>query len=908
MDLIVSKLRSTVSTTVSNINNILPGNPVTRDYEITGHKASGGPGLSWKIYSGFKKSTKEEASIFVLEKKILDKYSRRDKELVLDILRKGVSQLTKIRHPSILTVQHPLEESRDSLAFATEPVLASLANLYGQYDNIESPVPPEIRSYEFFEVEITYGLLQLSEGLAFLHSDAKLLHRNISPENVFVNRKGSWKLGGFDFAVQPIDPNEFPLKFPFLNITNNATDYPSLALPNLDYIAPEYITCISSGTSDPCLILGADMFSLGCLIYYIYNKGKPLLPTAGNINSMTTSRIDRFAKLPSETFNSIPNDLQRHISSLLYVDPTLRPDAHRFCKIELFDDVAVRTLQYLDSLFQFDNLERSKFYKGLPEIMTKMPKRIKLDRVFNCLVKEFLNSDMVPFVIPNVFLIAEELSSEEFVESMLPHLVQVLQMKEPIQIPMLLMENMELLLNKCKSHQDSIKSHILPMLCCCLENNSTEVPELCLKTLPTVAHLIDQNSMKNAIIPRIKKLFNNTNQLSTRVNSLICIAKLLQYLHKWLVLDDIIPFLTTITSKEPAIIMAIIGILKMVLNNSKLGLTKEIMATKVIPFLMPLSIENGLTTNQFIQILSLIREMVTLVEKEQKSKLEQLDNMRSQRDSALVKYTAKDSSTPSSILPLPSSSSHVSSKPETEFDFFAKLPMTSPSEEIKKTLPSTTTNVSSSSIKEPRAIEYPNQSLTSSSSESFQTLLAANISSNTSSISPQSKPKDLTSNLIDANIRNMSHNSMVNKNTTNSSNFMTNGTASTSAAIGLWSSSQPSTNINTYTNNPSNYSLQNASPALLQSRSPAFQNSYSTIAPSTSMISPNNLSRPTFNTSPLDKLTIPGLKHNNSGPSLNSMISHTPLIPLSSNLPTANENSGQGINKLSESDLKEFLS
>lgn len=44
MDLIVSKLRSTVSTTVSNINNILPGNPVTRDYEITGHKASGGPG------------------------------------------------------------------------------------------------------------------------------------------------------------------------------------------------------------------------------------------------------------------------------------------------------------------------------------------------------------------------------------------------------------------------------------------------------------------------------------------------------------------------------------------------------------------------------------------------------------------------------------------------------------------------------------------------------------------------------------------------------------------------------------------------------------------------------------------------------------------------------------------------
>ena len=37
-------------------------------------------------------------------------------------------------HPQILTVEHPLEESRDCLAFATEPVLASLANVIGNSD------------------------------------------------------------------------------------------------------------------------------------------------------------------------------------------------------------------------------------------------------------------------------------------------------------------------------------------------------------------------------------------------------------------------------------------------------------------------------------------------------------------------------------------------------------------------------------------------------------------------------------------------------------------------------------------------------------------------------------------------------------------------------------------------------
>lgn len=68
----------------------------------------------------------------MFEKKQLEKFgSKDDREQILDIMRKSVVQQTKIRHPHILTMQHPLEESRDSLAFATEPVFASLANLLG---------------------------------------------------------------------------------------------------------------------------------------------------------------------------------------------------------------------------------------------------------------------------------------------------------------------------------------------------------------------------------------------------------------------------------------------------------------------------------------------------------------------------------------------------------------------------------------------------------------------------------------------------------------------------------------------------------------------------------------------------------------------------------------------------------
>ena len=87
--------------------------------------------LLWQIYSAVKKSTKQAASVFVLERALLDRFEKGERELIWEMMKKGVGQLTRLRHPRILTVQHPLEESRDCLAFATEPVFASLTNVLG---------------------------------------------------------------------------------------------------------------------------------------------------------------------------------------------------------------------------------------------------------------------------------------------------------------------------------------------------------------------------------------------------------------------------------------------------------------------------------------------------------------------------------------------------------------------------------------------------------------------------------------------------------------------------------------------------------------------------------------------------------------------------------------------------------
>ncbi|XP_042909230.1 SCY1-like protein 2 isoform X1 [Parasteatoda tepidariorum] len=609
-----------IKTTVSSFSTVLPGNPVTREYEITEHIASAGPGLLWKVYRGIKKSTKEEGSVFILEKKLLDKYSRQDKELILGILKKGIAHLTRLRHPSILTVQHSLEESRESLAFATEAVFASLANILGYQENMPVPPPKALKDFELFDLEIKYGILQITEGLAFLHNDVKMMHGNINPESVLINLNGAWKIAGFDFCMQFANSSEFRSDGD-INI-----DLPPPCHPHLDYVAPERIL----GSSHS---FAGDMFSLGVLFYAVHNNGKSLMMNSGSSMSTMKHNFNQLKALSPSTFTNLPAESRDHVKMLLNYTAELRPDAFQTSKLSMFEDVGVKTLQYLDSLFQWDNLQKSQFYKGLPQIIQKMPKRVNLHRVIPCLVKEYPTPEMVPFVLPNVLLIAEDVSKEEFQTYILQDLIPLFRLQEPVQITLIFMQKMELLLSKCS--KPVITNHVLPMIYKALESDAQQIQELCLSIIPKFANLIEYSAMKNALLPRIKKLCNGTSYLSVRVNCLVCLGKLLEHLDKWLVLDEILPFLSQIPSKEPAVLMGMLGILKITMSHKKLGITKEIMASKIIPFLMPLSIENGLTLNQFNSIMAVIKEMVAFVESEHKTKLEQLNSIRQEHSSTL---------------------------------------------------------------------------------------------------------------------------------------------------------------------------------------------------------------------------------------------------------------------------------
>lgn len=98
----------------------------------------------------------------------MEKFGKSAKRVdyIMERLKRGAIQLDRHRHAKIVSVYNQLIEANDTLAFATEPILGSLANITGYLeDRLRQGVPSSLRELTFNDFEIKYGLLQVSDFL-----------------------------------------------------------------------------------------------------------------------------------------------------------------------------------------------------------------------------------------------------------------------------------------------------------------------------------------------------------------------------------------------------------------------------------------------------------------------------------------------------------------------------------------------------------------------------------------------------------------------------------------------------------------------------------------------------------------------------------------------------------------------
>ncbi|XP_026314465.1 SCY1-like protein 2 isoform X2 [Hyposmocoma kahamanoa] len=637
---IISKLKSGANNTPPPLEN----NPIMQYFEVGKESSTAGPGLVWRIHDAYRKSDGKECSVFVFDKRIADKlYKPKRKESMLDRIRSCITQLEKMRHPKMLQIIHSLEEGHNTIAFASEAVVASLHNILNFHET--SPLaqgaappiqphpislappssaaqlrqqqmptqrPPFAKEYYFLDIELRYGLLQIIEALHFLHYTTRQMHRNVCPQVIIVTKRGTWKLFGLEFIENIIgtDPTEMMTVPPW------SIKVAKICQPNLDYLAPEV------QTNGQCNIL-SDMFSLGLVICAVFNNGKPLIQ-ANNNPLLYMKQIEFLDQQVNAVLPRVPAALQEAVQRLLSRDPHPRPTTQLLPLIKYFKgqaEIAIQALQFLDVITMKDPNQKANFYRGqLIDALPYIPKKLRWQHVWPALQLEVRTAEVLAAVLQPIIWLTNEATQEEFSFYVLPTLKNLMNSPKSIQASVTILENLHIILKKCQ--KDEINNEIMPLLFAALDNNSNQIQTASLISIQTISDYIEDKTLHSVVLVKVKTLLEK-NQSDVKIISLILgfFEKILVRLDRNHILEQVIPTLLSMRLSDPDIINRVVKLYKSMLLERKFGLTTNVMATKMIPALAPQTVNPALNVEQFANIMEILYDMLDNIDKNQRYKL-----------------------------------------------------------------------------------------------------------------------------------------------------------------------------------------------------------------------------------------------------------------------------------------------
>ncbi|KAH9626464.1 hypothetical protein KSS87_006424 [Heliosperma pusillum] len=600
-------IEKTVQTTVQEVT----GPKALTDYELVDQIGSAGPGLAWKLFAakarGSASGQYAAVCVWLLDKRALSEtraragMSKAAEDAFYEVLRGDAARLVRMRHPGVVHVVQGLDETKNAMAFVTEPILASVANALGDLNNLGDTVPKELKSaMEMGLLEVKHGLLQIAESLEFLHNNARLLHRAISPESILITASGAWKLGGFGFAISTDQlPAALSNAQAFHYAEYDVEDSVLPLQPSLNYTAPELVR--SKESSAGC---SSDIFSFGCLAYHLIAR-KPLLDCHNNVKMY----MNTLNYITSDTFSSIPPELVPDLQRMLSSNESSRPSALDFTGSPFFrDDTRLRALRFLDHMLGRDNMQKSEFLKALSDMWKDFDSRVLRYKVLPPLCAELRNVVIQPMILPMVLTIAESQDKHEFELSTLPALVPVLNSAAGETL-LLLVKHAELIITK--TGHEHLVSCVLPMLVRAYDDTDPRIQEEVLKkTLALTKHL-DPQLVKQALVSRVHGLALKTTVAAVRVNALLCLGELIHTLDKQAVLEVLktIQRCTAVDRSQPTL-MCTLSVANSVLKQYG----TEFVAENVLPLLAPLLISQQLNVQQFAKYMAFVKDVLRKIE------------------------------------------------------------------------------------------------------------------------------------------------------------------------------------------------------------------------------------------------------------------------------------------------------
>ncbi|KZT43957.1 kinase-like protein [Sistotremastrum suecicum HHB10207 ss-3] len=547
----------------------------------------------WRVQHAVHKTTGRHVSVWSFDKRSqdVDKLRPATRERVMEVLKTEATALSRLRHPFILEAVEPLEESRSELTFATEHILSSLA--------LSIPSGPRSSALvDLDEIEILKGVIQVGKGLEFLHTSAKKIHSNLNLQTVlfFISLQGDWKLGGLGLTIPLTQPDGSPTRWEFPTWDSRIPHYTQRSF---DFMAPEYAI-------DEQLDPSSDMYSLGCIIYAVHVRGNPPFKNHGSLQSLRDN-----AGKPLVGMEKLDPDLQALLKSLITRHPTPRPSPATLSSASVFSSLAISTLNFLErsTFASKPREEKIAFMKGLKGVLDRFSDGLKTRKILPSLLEEMKDTQLLPSILPNIFVISSSLSAQQFASLVLPGLKPLFAIKEPPQNMLTLLDNLKLLQDK--TDKNVFKEQVLPLVYNALESEQPLIQEKALGCVPDLCDTIDYAEVQSVLFPRVALVFTKTNILSVKIATLKCFLSMVKTLDQTSLTQKLVPLLSKIRTRVSSSLATLD-----VQEAMGLKVDREAVASLVLPQLWIMSIGPLLNLSQFNRFMEVIRKLGARVERE----------------------------------------------------------------------------------------------------------------------------------------------------------------------------------------------------------------------------------------------------------------------------------------------------
>ncbi|OLY78446.1 Protein kinase domain-containing protein ppk32 [Smittium mucronatum] len=586
-DIASSATRSASAVAIATTSKVVDSiqGKLARDYKLSSNAYSKS-GL-WSLYFASSVKTGKDVTVWMLDKKSLNSNltynqygdgsfgvgypDKNDFKNVLDFFKREVSQLSKLRHPSILRVIEPIEDTKNNITFVTEKILYSL-----ETSQAKAKISKE---YDLDNIEFTPFSHFLIKLLFFSSLDYERHTTNNEWFGYARNLENTSSFKQFD------DPYLLPVE----------------TQRNLDYSAPELIL-------NDLVLDKNDIYSIGCVLYSLYNNCNSIIKnTKNNLHDYEKkiAKIKNQKNIDFSLLESEPNVIEA-VSSLVAYNYDSRVSIDYFMNSNFFNNVYSKTLISLENAAQDSITHQATVLRQvlslLPEYSTKIQTRKILPRVemlldFSLKHKPSLVVlDLIYVCISTMCLIIQNMSSDLYNTTTLNKLMSAFNFSAQclgnseldsvaVEIVLVFLDKLQTIRLLARNKDSTINETIMPFLYDLLQKgnviDSRILDKIYTESIPDLSKDLDKTLLCDELLPRIINQYKTTNKLVVKVYILKCFNMIADIFSSTVVNNQILPTIVKTKSRNLDLITLIVSLYCCFAINSKASI--DILCRQVIP-------------------------------------------------------------------------------------------------------------------------------------------------------------------------------------------------------------------------------------------------------------------------------------------------------------------------------------